>query len=88
MLRRGCVASFIRLVKQGSTAFADRLLIIDDLYLRDCEFVDIQIWASDLAHYCRATAQQCRTYLERSFPNGTYPLQDVKECLNSAASAR
>jgi hypothetical protein len=82
------IASFIQLVKQGSTAFADRLLIIDDLYLHDCEFVDIQIWTQDLAHHCRVTAQQCRTYLERIFAAGPYPLQDVRDSLSSATSAR
>jgi hypothetical protein len=82
------VANFFQLVKEGSAAFADRLLIIGDLYLHDCEFVDIRIWTGDLARHCRVTAERCRTYLERIFATGPYPLQDVKDSLNSAVPAR
>jgi hypothetical protein len=82
------VTTFMQLVKQNISALADRILIIDDIYLHDCEFVDIRYWSEDMEQYCRETAQQCRTYLERILPKGTYPLQDVKECLSSAAQTR
>lgn len=83
------VAGFIEKVKQGTAAFHDRLLIIDDLYLHDCEFFDIQLWTGEhLAQHCRTTAEQIRTYLEHTFRTGTYPLQDVKDCLSNAALVR
>jgi hypothetical protein len=78
------VTTFIGLVNEGSVALADRILIVDNIYLQDCEFVDIRYWSESLEQYCRVTAQQCRTYLERVFPNGTYPLHEVKECLSGA----
>jgi hypothetical protein len=83
------IIDFIERVKRGCAPFADRLLLIDDLFLHDCEFVDIQIWTSEhLAGHDAMTAEQCRTYLEHTFPTGTYPLQDVKDCLSSIPAAR
>ena len=50
------VTSFIQLIKQGIAAFTDRVLIIDDIYLDDCEFVDIRYWSESLEQYCRASS--------------------------------
>jgi hypothetical protein len=82
------IKSFTRLVKEGSASLTGRIVLVDEIYLHDCAFEDIALWSKDLENYCRTTAEQCRTYLERALPNGTYPLRDVKESLSGLVPAR
>jgi hypothetical protein len=82
------IAWFISLVKNGSAALAEHIMIIDDIFLDDCDFEHIGYWTESLDKFCRITAQQCRVLLERTFRVGGYALSDVKECLSAAASVR
>ncbi len=79
------VTKFIERVRHHSAGLADRTLIIDGIYLQDCEFEDIQLWAQkSLGQHCEKTAQQCRILLEQEFSSGSYALGEVRDTLSAA----
>jgi hypothetical protein len=79
------IQAFLTLVKQRSSAFIDRVFLVEDIYLDDCDIQDIDNWGDSLQHYCEETANKCRDYLERVFRGAnSYALRDVKDCLQSS----
>jgi hypothetical protein len=72
------IRAFLTLLKQRSAAFADRVFLVENIYLDNCNIQDIDNWGESLRHYCEETANKCRDHLERVF-RGV-----IKDCLQSS----
>jgi hypothetical protein len=79
------IQRFLQDLAQHSASFADRVILIRDVFLDNCTYTHIRPWVECWEQVCKETAGPYADYLEITFGNTKpYPLRRVKEALTTA----
>jgi hypothetical protein len=77
------IGLFLEDLAQQSAQFADRVILVRDIYLEDCTYTHIRPWVECWEQVCEETAGPYSDHLELTFGNARpFSLRRVKEALS------